>query len=89
MLWDSDSVIHSLRFDIRDTTIIHTTVLISISDKKQKHSSAANHARSAQAEMTFRQIRGMASTLPSTGLLPNGYRVLITNLEQDSRWVKP
>nr|ARS01405.1 leucine-rich repeat-containing protein 9-like protein [Oncorhynchus nerka] len=54
--------------------------------KKQKHSSAAHHARSAQAEMTFRQIRGMASTLPSTGLLPNGYRVLITNLEQDSRY---
>ncbi|XP_041710984.1 leucine-rich repeat-containing protein 9 isoform X2 [Coregonus clupeaformis] len=56
--------------------------------KKQKHSSAANHVRSAQVEMTFRQIRGTASTLPSTGLLPNGYRVLITNpnQEQDSRY---
>ncbi|KAK6307305.1 hypothetical protein J4Q44_G00224530 [Coregonus suidteri] len=57
-----------------------------ILDKKQKHSSTANHAGSAQAERTFRQIRRTASTLPTTGLLPNRYRALITYPNQeDSR----
>ncbi|XP_062326280.1 leucine-rich repeat-containing protein 9 [Osmerus eperlanus] len=53
--------------------------------KKQKHSSARN----PQTEMIFR-IRGTGSGLATSGLLPNGHRVLITyqnhNQDQECRF---
>ncbi|KAM4625879.1 leucine-rich repeat-containing protein 9 [Polymixia lowei] len=53
--------------------------------KKPKQSSAT---RGGQAEITFRHVRRTGSSLPSTGLLSNGNRVIITypNPEQDSRF---
>uniref|UniRef100_UPI003AAD219B leucine-rich repeat-containing protein 9 n=1 Tax=Centroberyx gerrardi TaxID=166262 RepID=UPI003AAD219B len=53
--------------------------------KKHKHGSAA---RSSQAEITFRHMRRTGSSLPTTGLLADGNRVIITypNQEQDSRF---
>ncbi|GLD62379.1 leucine-rich repeat-containing protein 9-like protein, partial [Lates japonicus] len=53
--------------------------------KKHKH---GNAARSGQTDITFRHIRRTGSNLPTTGLLSDGNRVIITyhNQEQDSRY---
>ncbi|XP_070836208.1 leucine-rich repeat-containing protein 9 isoform X2 [Chaetodon trifascialis] len=53
--------------------------------KKHKH---GNAARSGQTDITFRHIRRTGSNLTTTGLLPDGNRVIITypNLEHDSRF---
>ncbi|XP_044023700.1 leucine-rich repeat-containing protein 9 isoform X2 [Siniperca chuatsi] len=53
--------------------------------KKHKH---GNAARSGQTDITFRHIRRTGSNLTTTGLLPDGNRVIIMNpnQEQDSRF---
>ncbi|XP_051237082.1 leucine-rich repeat-containing protein 9 isoform X1 [Dicentrarchus labrax] len=53
--------------------------------KKHKH---GNAARSGQTDITFRHIRKAVSNLTTTGLLPDGNRVIVTypNQEQDSRF---
>ncbi|XP_035529277.1 leucine-rich repeat-containing protein 9 [Morone saxatilis] len=53
--------------------------------KKHKH---GNAARSGQTDITFRHIRKAVSNLTTTGLLPDGNRVIITypNQEQESRF---
>ncbi|XP_056250018.1 leucine-rich repeat-containing protein 9 isoform X2 [Seriola aureovittata] len=53
--------------------------------KKHKHS---NVSRSGQTDITLRQIRRTGNNLPTTGLLSDGNRVIITyhNQEQDNRF---
>lgn len=72
-------------FDV-SCSLIHTRVLIPNSDKKHKH---VNAAQSCQTDMTFRRIRRTGTSLTTTGLLPDGNKVIITypNQEQDIRLV--
>ncbi|KAJ7990764.1 hypothetical protein DPEC_G00290290 [Dallia pectoralis] len=52
--------------------------------KRQKQSSAGIHTHiHALAEMSFRQIRGSASTLPNTSLLSTGSRLPISRPNQE------
>ncbi|XP_040916935.1 leucine-rich repeat-containing protein 9 [Toxotes jaculatrix] len=53
--------------------------------KKHKHSNAA---RSGQTDITLRHIRRTGSNMPTTGLLSDGNRVIVTyhNQEQESRF---
>lgn len=72
-------------FDV-SCSLTHTLVLIPNSDKKHKH---VNATQSGQTDMTFRHIRRTGASLTTTGLLPDGNRLIITypNQEQDSRLV--
>lgn len=66
--------------------LTHTFVLITNSDKKHRHS---NGARSGQTGIPFGHIRRTGNNSTTTGLLPDGNKVIITFpiQEQDSRLV--